>query len=180
MLPVETIRDVSMESFRRIYDINLFSVVSLVQQSLPHLAKSPSKPTIVIVTSGVDLDVLYRGWTGYCSSKAALTRFIQLLAHEEPEMNIFGVLPKVTKSPMVDMIFAGKYDHVMLPEEREKFNRWAKEGMIEPPEYIARSMVKAAMGELTPRSPEVERNVCGALFVGSLYEKEVLGKSRVG
>ncbi|KAI0133808.1 hypothetical protein BJ170DRAFT_175796 [Xylariales sp. AK1849] len=171
MLPVETIRDVSMESFRRIFDINFFSVVSIVQKSLPHLAKAPVKPTVVIVTSGVDVDVYYRGWSGYCSSKAALTRFIQLLAHEEQEMNVFGVLPLVTKSPMVDMIFEGAYDHVMLPDERERFDKWAKEGKIEHPDYIADAMVKAAMGELNPESPEVERNVCGALFIGSMYQK---------
>lgn len=171
MLPVETIRNVSMGDFRRIYDINLFSVVTLVQSCLPYLTKAPTKPTVIIVSSGVDLDVYYRGWTGYCTSKAALSRFIQLLAHEERDIHVFGVLPLVTKSPMVDMLFAGKYDDIMLPEERQKFDIWQKEGKIEPPEYIADAMVKAAMGQIKPDSPEVERNVCGALFIGSMYQK---------
>ncbi len=178
MLPVEAIRDVPIERFKRIYEINLFSVVSLVQKALPHLtaaASSPTSPTtaptVVIVTSGVDLDVYYRGWSGYCSSKAALTRFIHLLAHEEPTLRVFGVLPLVTQSPMVDLIFGGAYDGVMLPEERARFDYFRDNDMIEPPSYIADAMVKAAMGELTADSPEVEREVAGALFVGSLYQK---------
>jgi NAD(P)-dependent dehydrogenase (short-subunit alcohol dehydrogenase family) len=188
MLPVASIRDVPLPDLKRIFDINYFSVVDLVQRSLPHLSPmSPSsassevttqtqtqkpKPTIIIVTSGVDSTVLYRGWSGYCTSKAALSRFIHLLAHEEgPDINVYGVLPLVTKSPMVDKIFDGEYDHVMHPEERERFNTWAKEGRIEPPQYIANAIVKAAVGEITPESEEVERNECGALFIGSLYQK---------
>ena len=129
------------------------------------------KPTIIIVTSGVDSTVLYRGWSGYCTSKAALTRFIHLLAHEERGVDVYGVLPLVTKSPMADKIFNGEYDHVMRPEERERFDTWATEGRIEPPEHIANAIVKAAVGEITPKSKEVERDECGALFIGSLYQK---------
>ena len=173
MLPVQTIRNVPMTEYRKIFDINYFSVVDLVQRSLPHLAASKSirKPTVIIVTSGVDSTVLYQGWSGYCTSKAALTRFIHLLAHEEQDLDVFGVLPLVTKSPMVDRIFNGEYDEVMRPEERERFNIWAQEGKVEPPEYIAQSIVKAAMGEITAESKEVERTDCGALFIGSLYQK---------
>ncbi|KIW20429.1 hypothetical protein PV08_01004 [Exophiala spinifera] len=173
MLPVQTIRHVPMAEYRNIFDINYFSVVDLVQRSLPHLAASATirKPTVIIVTSGVDSTVLYRGWSGYCTSKAALTRFVHLLAHEERDMDVYGVLPLVTRSPMVEKIFNGEYDDVMVPEERERFDVWAKEGKIEPPEYIAQSIVKAAMGEITAESKEVERNDCGALFIGSLYQK---------
>ncbi|EXJ96385.1 hypothetical protein A1O1_01511 [Capronia coronata CBS 617.96] len=175
MLPVQSIREVPLGEMRKIFDINFFSVFDLVQRSLPHLSawgEGARKPTVIIVTSGVDYDVLYRGWTGYCTSKAALTRFIHLLAHEEPGLEVYGVLPLVTKSPMVDKIFNGEYDHVMRPEERERFNTWAREGKIEPPEYIAESIVKAATGQITPASKEVERNDCGALFIGSLYQKQ--------
>ncbi|ERR1711939_455218 len=179
MLPVQSIRDVALADLKKIFDINYFSVVDLVQRSLPHLSPSEaseattrkSKPTIIIVTSGVDSTVLYRGWSGYCTSKAALTRFIHLLAHEERDIDVYGVLPLVTKSPMVDKIFNGEYDHVMRPDERERFDTWAKEGRIEPPEHIANAIVKAAVGEITPESKEVERNECGALFIGSLYQK---------
>ncbi|KAJ9637635.1 hypothetical protein H2204_004784 [Knufia peltigerae] len=176
MLPVQTIRDVPMTEYRKIFDINYFSVVDLVQQSLPHLTASRKasnqRPTVIVVTSGVDSTVLYRGWSGYCTSKAALTRFIHLLAHEEKDVvDVFGVLPLVTKSPMVDKIFNGEYDEVMRPEERERFNVWAKEGKVEDPDHIARSIVKAALGEITAESREVERNDCGALFIRSLYQK---------
>jgi NAD(P)-dependent dehydrogenase (short-subunit alcohol dehydrogenase family) len=58
MLPVDTIRQVDAGAFRKGFDINFFSVVRLVQKSLPHLDKSPIRPTIVIVTSGADEEVV--------------------------------------------------------------------------------------------------------------------------
>jgi NAD(P)-dependent dehydrogenase (short-subunit alcohol dehydrogenase family) len=183
MLPVETIRKVPLESYKRIYDINLFSVVSLVQKSIPHLlasaesGKSVKKPSVVIVTSGVDLDIKWHGWSAYCTSKAALTRFIQLLAHEERDLDVYGVLPVVTKSPMVDMIYSGKYDHVMLPEERKNFDVFLRQGKVESPEHIAEAMVKATMGQITPDSPEVERNTDDTLFIRSLYVPEAAPQS---
>ena len=69
-------------------------------------------------------------------------------------MNIFGVSPGVTQSPMVDLIFAGKYEGVM-GDEMCVFDRWKKEGKIFDAEYIARSMVKAAMGRVKSGDPEV-------------------------
>lgn len=48
-----------------------------------------------------------------------------------------------------------------------------QDGKIEPPEHVAKSIVKATMGKVTPESPEVERNVCGALLIGSLFQKAV-------
>ncbi|KAH8901133.1 NAD(P)-binding protein [Thozetella sp. PMI_491] len=140
---VLTDTSVSLESFRSIFNINFFSVVSLVRKRIPHLSKAPTKPTVVIVTSGVDLDVYYRGYSGNCSSKATLAGFIHLLAHEEKNINVFGAIPIVTKSPMMDIIFQGKYTTI--------------EDMIEPPEYIEDAMVKPAMGGIEPNSPEVKR-----------------------
>jgi hypothetical protein len=71
---------------------------------------------------------------------------------------------------MVDMILGGKYDAVMLPEERQKFDTFLKEGKIEPPEPIAEAMVRAAMGLVSKDSPEVRRDK-HAIFIESLYQK---------
>lgn len=179
MLPVATIRNVPMTEFRRAFDINFFSTVDLLQRCLPHLSgpsvgdsgQRQSKPKVIIVSSGADFEVQYRGWSGYCTSKAALTRLIHLLAHEESEIDVFGVLPQVTKSPMTDKIVNGDYDQVMSSEERARFTRWLSEGRFEPARYIGGAIVKAAMGDMSPDSAEIERNVCGALFIGSLYQK---------
>ncbi len=153
MQPVEPIRSLSLAGHRKTFAVNYFAVVSIVQAALPSLISS--RGTIRIISSGVDKEVLYRGWSGYCDSKAALTRFINVLGHEEPEITVFGLLPGVTKSPMVDLIMNGTYDHVMLPEEKMKFINWEKDGVFDEPEGPAKGMVKGVLGETDIKSGEV-------------------------
>lgn len=73
----------------------------------------------------------------YCSSKAAVTRFIENLAHEEPDIQVYGVYPGLTKTTMPDDVIAGKYEGIMKQEEVDRFLKWDKEGSIEPPEWCA-------------------------------------------
>jgi len=153
MQPVEPIRSLSLAGHRKTFAINYFSVVCIVQAALPSLLGCGG--TIGIISSGVDKEVLYRGWSGYCDSKAALTRFINVLAHEEPEIKVFGLLPGVTKSPMVDLIMNGTYDNVMLEEEKMKFINWEKEGVFDEPEWPAKALVKGVLGETDVKSGEV-------------------------
>jgi len=48
--PVAQIKDAKVEEWRRLFDVNFFSIVSLVSLALPHLRES--KGNIVLVSSG--------------------------------------------------------------------------------------------------------------------------------
>jgi NAD(P)-dependent dehydrogenase (short-subunit alcohol dehydrogenase family) len=63
--PIDSIADGSIEEWRKLYDVNVFSVISLVQIALPHLRKS-EKGSIIIVSSGAALQG-YKGWGAYGS-----------------------------------------------------------------------------------------------------------------
>lgn len=48
--PVAQIKDADIDEWKTLFDVNFFSIVSLVSQALPHLRKS--KGNIVLVSSG--------------------------------------------------------------------------------------------------------------------------------
>ena len=84
----------------------------------------------------------------YCTTKAALTRFIEMLAHEEPLLTIQGVYPKLTRTKMPEDVIAGKYRGIMADHEIERFRVWNEIGdeMVEPPEWCGEAVGKLALG----------------------------------
>lgn len=101
-----------------------------------------SRGRIIILSSVADSEATYAGWSPYCSSKAALTRFIQLLGHEEDDVGVFGVYPGLTRTPMVTDLVAGKFVGKMKDEEIADFKRRDREGEVEPPEWSANVAAK--------------------------------------
>jgi NAD(P)-dependent dehydrogenase (short-subunit alcohol dehydrogenase family) len=79
---------------------------------------------IIFLTSACDKGVTYHGWSPYCSSKAALTRFISCLAHEEPAISVQGVYPKLARTNMSKDVINGHYKGVMANHEVERFRIW--------------------------------------------------------
>ena len=69
VIQVNKIRDVDMEAFSRVLDVNLTCVVSLTQLAIPLLCVAPNGGRIINVSSGA-ADKAYEGWGSYCISKA--------------------------------------------------------------------------------------------------------------
>ncbi|KAF1846463.1 NAD(P)-binding protein [Cucurbitaria berberidis CBS 394.84] len=153
--PIERIENLDMEAVKRTFDVNVFGAMAMVQLCLPYLRESRiSNPLnaahgkIIILTSACDSAVTYHGWTPYCTTKAALTRFISCLAHEERLICIQGVYPKLTRTKMPKDVIAGKYEGVMADHEIERFKIWDEVGdeMVEPPEWCGEAVAKLALG----------------------------------
>lgn len=103
-----------------------------------------------MLSSACDNNVTYSGWSAYCTSKAALTRLIQMLAHENrDEVLVQGVYPRLTNTAMPQDVIAGKYKDIMYDEEIRRFQDWAKQGdtVVEPAEWCAEAVAKVALGE---------------------------------
>lgn len=96
----------------------------------------------------MDKEIIYSAWTPYCSSKAALSRFIQVLGHEEDQVDVFGIYPGLTRTPMVTDLVAGKFQGKMKDSEIEKFKIWDTEGGVEPAEWSANVIAKLAAGAI--------------------------------
>ncbi|CAO2655024.1 Nn.00g117570.m01.CDS01 [Neocucurbitaria sp. VM-36] len=153
--PIERIERLDIEAVKKTFDVNVFGAMAMAQLCLPQLRQSRnSNPLnaaygkIIILTSACDADVTYHGWAPYCTTKAALTRFISCLAHEEPTLSVQGVYPKLTRTKMPEDVIAGKYKGIMADHEIERFRIWNEMGdeMVEPPEWCGEAVAKLALG----------------------------------
>lgn len=99
----------------------------------------------MILSSTVDRKVKYAGWMEYCASKAALTRAIEILAHEEPAIEVLGIYPGLTKTTMITGIMSGKYSGIMDDTEIQRFRDFDRDGDVEPPEWCATAIAKLAL-----------------------------------
>ncbi|KAI1120382.1 short-chain dehydrogenase [Nemania abortiva] len=102
--PITKIFESDVEEWRRAYDVNVFSAVALVKESIPELRKSNGR--VVFVSSGASTNP-YMGWGAYGTSKAALNHLCAHLAVEEPS------IISVTVSP-------GKVDTAMQKQIRDE------------------------------------------------------------
>ena len=111
-----------------------------------------SKGSLIILSSAVDREVTYSAWSPYSSSKAALTRFIEILGREEDDIKVYGIYPGLTRTTMVTDLVAGKYKGKMKEDEIEHFIRQDKEGGVEPPEWTANTTAKLAVGAIESKA----------------------------
>ncbi|KAL5117908.1 hypothetical protein ACEQ8H_004227 [Pleosporales sp. CAS-2024a] len=155
MTPIQRVQDVDMASVEMAYSVNVFGAMAMAQLTLPHLrAARRANPLhagfgkIIFLTSACDESVTCHGWAPYCSSKAALRRFISCLAHEEPGISVQGVSPKLTRTSMIADVVGGKFKGIMADHEVERYRLWgqAGAGMIDPPERCGEAVAKLARG----------------------------------
>ena len=81
-----------VEDFRRIYEVNVFGIVSLTQIALPYLKKGSHVVTISSM-GGIQGSMKFAGLSAYSSSKGAVITLAELLSEEYKERGIsFNVL----------------------------------------------------------------------------------------
>lgn len=101
--PVMSLEDLDLAEVQRVFDINLFSIMRVLRESLPHLKESSGR--IVNIASGAGL----RGasqMVAYNSSKHAVVGLTRSLALETAEFGIpvNAVCPGTIESPMMGRI----------------------------------------------------------------------------
>lgn len=131
--PVDSIENSDVSKWRKLFDINFFSVVLLVQAALPHLKKTHGK--VVAVLSGASTSPYY-GWAAYGASKAALNHFISTLVEENLDISAISVAPGVVATNMQKDI-REKFGKNMSEKSLQKFLELHKSGQLLPPEIPA-------------------------------------------
>jgi NAD(P)-dependent dehydrogenase (short-subunit alcohol dehydrogenase family) len=98
----------------RVYEVNAFAPLALVQEALPRLA---SGAAILHISSDAAVEP-YEGWGGYGSSKAALEQLTSILAAEQPQLRVYSVDPGDMRTQTYREAFPGEdISHVPPPEE---------------------------------------------------------------
>lgn len=128
--PIKRVADSTVDEWKRLYDINLFSPLALVQAAIPHLRQT--KGRIILVSSGAALKG-YAAWGPYGSSKAALHSLAQHLAVEEKDIITISGNPGRTNTGMQKLLRdhgKGHMDDVVHAD----FVSVHEQGKLNPPE----------------------------------------------
>jgi NAD(P)-dependent dehydrogenase (short-subunit alcohol dehydrogenase family) len=140
--PQPALREYALEELRRVYEVNLFAPLALVQLAVPRLA---SGARILNVTSDASVEP-YEGWGGYGSSKAALDQLSAILGAEHPGLRVYAVDPGDMRTRLQQEAFPGEdISDRPLPEETAVPGLLALlEGDLPSGRYRAAELVRAA------------------------------------
>ncbi|KAJ3286612.1 hypothetical protein HK104_008952 [Borealophlyctis nickersoniae] len=147
--PLARIADADMSEWRKLFEVNFFCGVELIQAALPHLRKLGDAQSgadmgrIVIVSSGAAVKASV-GWGPYCTSKATVNMLVSGLGLEEKNVISVAVRPGVVDTEMQTYI-REKGQSVMDPEGYERFTRMKEHGMILPPELPGTAIAQLAL-----------------------------------
>jgi NAD(P)-dependent dehydrogenase (short-subunit alcohol dehydrogenase family) len=86
----------SLPELVRVYQVNVFAPLALLQEALPRLAAGAA---ILHISSDAAVEP-YAGWGGYGSSKAALEQLTAILAAEHPELRVYAADPGDMRTQM--------------------------------------------------------------------------------
>ena len=103
--PQPGLADYPIDVLERVYRVNVFAPVRLIQLALPLLPAVGGR--ILNVTSDAGVEG-YEGWGGYGSSKAALEQASNVLAAEHPELKVYWVDPGDMNTQMHQEAYPGE------------------------------------------------------------------------
>ncbi|CAO3613877.1 unnamed protein product [Cunninghamella echinulata] len=138
--PIATVGESAVQGWKHLYDVNFFSIITLVQESLPHLRHS--KGSIIMISSGAAVGG-YRGWGAYGSSKAALNHLAMTLANEEPDVTTISLRPGVVATEMQGLI--REKGGEAMKDDHSKFIDLHRSGKLLAPETPAHVAVALAL-----------------------------------
>ena len=137
--PQPALADYPLEELARVYEVNVFAPLALVQLALPRLGPGAA---IVNVTSDAAVEA-YEGWGGYGSSKAALEQLTAILAAEHQGIRVYAVDPGDMRTQMQQDAFPGEDISDRPPPEDSVPGLLALiEGSLPSGRYQARDLVR--------------------------------------
>lgn len=95
--PVSSCANANIDAWRRLYEINVLSPLSLASKAIPYLRFTEGR--LVFVSSGASTKN-YHGWAAYGSSKAAINHVAASIAVEEPQLFSISIAPGVVDTDM--------------------------------------------------------------------------------
>jgi NAD(P)-dependent dehydrogenase (short-subunit alcohol dehydrogenase family) len=130
-----------LSALARIYRVNVFAPLALVQEALPRLVPGAA---ILHISSDAAVEA-YEGWGGYGSSKAALDQLTAVLAAEQPRFRVYSVDPGDMRTQTYQEAFPGEdISHLPLPEESVPGLLALIDGSLPSGRYRAHELVRAA------------------------------------
>jgi NAD(P)-dependent dehydrogenase (short-subunit alcohol dehydrogenase family) len=139
--PQPALADYRVSELRRVFDVNVFAPLCLLQLALPRLAPNAA---VLNITSDASVEP-YEGWGGYGSSKAALDQLTAIFGAEHRELRVYAVDPGDMRTQMHQEAFPGEdISDRPLPEESVPALLALIEGSHPSGRYRARDLAEVA------------------------------------
>jgi NAD(P)-dependent dehydrogenase (short-subunit alcohol dehydrogenase family) len=103
--PQPTLAGYPLDELARVYEVDVFAPVALIQSTLPWLLDSSG--VVVNVSSDAAVEH-YEGWAGYGSAKAALDKLTAVFTVECPELRVYSFDPGDMRTEMHQLAFPGE------------------------------------------------------------------------
>jgi NAD(P)-dependent dehydrogenase (short-subunit alcohol dehydrogenase family) len=130
-----------LSELRRVYEVNVFAPLALVQEALPRLVRGAA---VLDITSDAAIEP-YEGWGGYGSSKAALEQVTAVIAAEQPQLRVYSIDPGDMRTQTYQQAFPGEdISHLPPPEESVPGLLALIEGSLPSGRYRARELARVA------------------------------------
>lgn len=140
--PIEPLRDVSVDDFRRHIDVNLTGVFIGSREYVRLLHRRGDEGVLINISSGAAWHG-YEGWGAYCAGKAAVERLTEVFAMEESASGLraHAVAPGVVDTDMQATI------RECTPEQFpavERFVEMKRDDVFNTGAYVARELLAIA------------------------------------
>ncbi|KAI8936863.1 hypothetical protein NX059_006099 [Plenodomus lindquistii] len=139
--PVKKVAESSTEEWKKAFDVNVFSVVGMIQAALPFLRKTCGR--IILTSSGAAVSA-YQGWGAYGAGKAVLNHLALTLSVEEPDVTTISIRPGVVDTEMQREIREVHHER-MSETDRKKFSSLKQDGGLLRPEQPGHVLAKLAV-----------------------------------
>lgn len=103
--PQPALADYPPRALERVYAVNTFAPLALLQLLLPQLEVNGGR--VLNISSDAAVEA-YEGWGGYGSAKAALDQLTAVLAVEHPKLRVYAVDPGDMATDMQQRAFPGE------------------------------------------------------------------------
>lgn len=125
--PVQNIQKADVDGWKRLFDINFFSVVTLSVATIPHLIKTQGN---LIFVSSDACDMWFSGWGAYGASKAALNHLALTISNESDGVKAIAVAPGIVDTGMQVDIRDRFSNSGMTPETAKFFKDLKTNGAL--------------------------------------------------
>ncbi|KAF9974213.1 hypothetical protein BGZ73_002435 [Actinomortierella ambigua] len=138
--PMARIAESNDADWKKLYDVNFFSLITASRLSLPALRET--KGRIILVGSSASRIAL-KGWGAYCTAKAATNMLAEILAIEEKDVTTMSVHPGIVDTDMQGVI--REQGAGSMGEFHAEFIKFHTEGLLEPAEVPGYILVNLAL-----------------------------------
>jgi len=149
--PFERISDgKNLTAWKKAFDINVFSLVQVLQLVTKPLTESERTGRVVFVSSGAAIGNT-TGWGAYSASKAAMNSLCRTYANEQPDVICVALRPGMVATEM-QAALRERGSQVMKASEFSRFTDAHSTGALLDPElpgYVIASLALNASRELT-------------------------------